>query len=211
MYLADAACGLGRSDTTPRVSAGPSPAQPGHQPRHRRCGRGGVRSSIWAHKAARQLPAAAAEGGAAAGQQRCSSRAAAAAITLSPRSRPRHASNMRVRSLLCDALLPQAARRSVAVRAGADRPTWYPGATPPAHLDGSLREWLQGSPGTILRAACACLPHAMLVLRSASPACMLQARPQPTHNPRSSLRPTTPAGDYGFDPLRLVSTLMGRV
>lgn len=30
------------------------------------------------------------------------------------------------------------ARSAVVVRAAANRPTWYPGATPPAHLDGSM-------------------------------------------------------------------------
>ena len=34
------------------------------------------------------------------------------------------------------AVKPRAARRTVVQAAG--RPTWYPGATPPANLDGSL-------------------------------------------------------------------------
>lgn len=67
--------------------------------------------------------------------------AAAAAADLPARGRARctHPRSTPSRRHAHAPLAPQASRtRSVAVRAAANRPTWYPGAAPPKHLNGSL-------------------------------------------------------------------------
>jgi hypothetical protein len=119
---------------------------------------------------------------------------------------------------------PQASRRSAVVVRAADRPTWYPGATPPAHLDGTLgaapaarraprhgsvarwAEWAEARRHGGSRTAAALSPTAL------SPTPLRRGRPAPwgrrcsttaRSRPRRPLE-TPPAGDRGFDPLRLV-------